>query len=167
MPTLIVTPSGTTSNAYITEAEGDTYHEGRLNNSEWTAGTQANKEASIIWATRVLDSMFEWKGSTSDSEQALDWPRIGVYNKKNQYLDSEAIPREVKDATAELAFQLIKQDRLVIDEPDSSGVKSFSLGSIKFAFDPKDRADLIPSWVQTLLAPLSTSTGSTVSLRRG
>ena len=167
MPTLIITPSGETSNAYITEAEGDTYHEGRLNNSEWTAGTQATKEASIIWATRVLDSMFEWKGSISDNDQALDWPRIGVYNKKNQYLDSEAIPKEVKDATAELAFQLIKQDRLILDEPDNAGVKAFSLGSIKFAFDAQDRADLIPSWVQTLLAPLSTNSSSVVSLRRG
>lgn len=167
MPTLIVTPSGETSNAYITEAEGDAYHTGRLNNTEWTAGIQATKESSIIWATRILDSMFEWKGSISDIDQALDWPRMGVYNKKKLYLDSEAIPKEVKDATAELAFLLIKQDRLLLSEPDSTGVKSFSLGSIKFAFDSKDRADLIPTWVQTLLAPLSTNTGATVKLRRG
>lgn len=96
-----------TAEAYCSVADADTYHINRAN-ALWT-GTDAAKEAALRKATEYLDGTFKmrWKGCRVLSTQALDWPRIGVYNESGFYIPSESLPTSLVHATAELALRAL------------------------------------------------------------
>lgn len=105
------TVGGAASNSFSTLAESETYMESRLNGATWTAATTDNKNRALVEATRLL-SIKQWRGERASSTQALAWPRFNAPDPDNPngwYYESDVIPQRVKDATAELAFQFIKQ----------------------------------------------------------
>src|SRR5258708_19869675 len=63
------------ANSYVDANDGDAYHEGHLYVSAWTAATTANKEAALVFATRLIDAEFQFNCWRSNDEQALQWPR--------------------------------------------------------------------------------------------
>ena len=81
--TLDTTIGGASSNAYCTLAEAETYMEARLHKADWTAAADATKNSAIVWATRLLDEGLEWDGTVYSEEQALRWPRTGVYTRES------------------------------------------------------------------------------------
>ena len=56
---LDATVGGSSANSYCTRAEGDTYHEAHLYATAWTGATSGNKDAALVWATRMLDEQIE------------------------------------------------------------------------------------------------------------
>src|ERR1041384_2880584 len=63
------------ANAYANAADGDAYHDGHLYASAWTAATLANKEAALVFATRLIDVEYQFNGNRLKPTQALRWPR--------------------------------------------------------------------------------------------
>ena len=97
--TLVATAGGLTSNTYCTQAEALTYHEAHLYASTWTGATSANKDKALAMATRLLDEQINWYGWKSSNNQALAWPRTGIYDKEGVSLASNTIPTFLKNAT--------------------------------------------------------------------
>lgn len=155
---LDATAGGAFSNSYATLAEGNAYHASRLNSTAWTNATSANRTVALVMATRLLDSMYEWAGYPSfflTQSQALCWPRYPVEDKSRiRYVDSSLIPVELRDATAELARQLLISDRTIEGDVDAQGIKSLKAGSVAIEFKgtpnikpiPDAVINMIPSW---------------------
>ena len=151
------------ANTYALVADGDAYHEGHLYASAWTAAVTGDKEKSLVMATRLIDAEFQFNGSRRLNTQALQWPRRecpdpdsesgvlpGLLLTRGSFLDETKVPPVVVRATAELARELLKQDRT--DDPDGEGLKSLRLdGALQIQFDPKTRQPLVPQLVQILL----------------
>lgn len=149
---LDATVGGTASNSYSTAAQGDIYHESRLFSTDWSGATLANQEAALAWATRMLDYNFEWTGSKYTIEQALRWPRFGALDRDGQLFDSNVIPIEVKNATAELARLLLSEDRGL--DAGTKGIKRLKVDVIELEFDKLDRSISIPDEVFQMLSHL-------------
>lgn len=142
-PTIDATVGGASANSYLTEAEADTYHEERLYNSRWVESDQDDKVRALVWATRLLDQ-FHWKGNpTSSGTQALKFPRTGIVDWDDEDVASNAIPNGIKWATAELAFQLIKDAELT--EGSADDLRSVSIGGIQVGMNASVLRGVAPS----------------------
>ena len=149
-----------TANAYATVANGDTYHAGHLYGSTWQQQPDAQKEKALIFATRLLDENYRWNGTKATDAQALQWPRAGTLDRGGYAIDSNEIPTDLKNATAELARLLLAND--LTADPDTLGFREIQAGSLRMVVDKADSKDIIPKAVVRMLAPLGTVVGSGV-----
>lgn len=147
--TLIDTPKLATSNAYCDETDGDTYHEKipSTYTGTWTSATTAIKEAALVWATTLLDDLFEWKGYPTDrgTPQALRWPRTGVVNRDGITVNADTIPAFLREACAEWARHLI--DANLTAQKDGEGLVEGQIGGLAAIFDKNDPRPTIPDSV--------------------
>jgi hypothetical protein len=139
---LIATPKATNANTYSTLAEAETYHEARLHNSDWNDASTGTKNSALVWATRLLDELIEWDGFQVDSDQALRFPRSGIFDYDGNYFDPDLIPTWLKNATAEFAMSLIANDR--VKESDLKGFSSVKVASIRLNADKYDNPAFVP-----------------------
>lgn len=105
------TLGGSAATSYVDTAYADAYFLGGIYENEWAVLSTAEKEAALMAATSVMETL-RWNGtrcspSTDDNTlpQQLSWPRSGVT------CDGIAaactfIPREVRDSSCRLALQL-------------------------------------------------------------
>lgn len=99
---LVATPGAADADSYVTLAEFDAY----AVLLGWTVtATDAVKEAALRRGRVYLDSRYNWKGARATGDQALQWPRSGVYDMDGYHVDEDAIPQPIKDAQCELAYQ--------------------------------------------------------------
>ncbi len=152
MPTVIATPGAANANSYTTRAEATTYHASHLYASVWEDAEDDQKDIALIWATRILDEEMDWVGSKVSAEQALRWPRSDVEDRDGYILSSTTIPAFLKNATAELARQLLSSDRFATRDEAASGIQSVSAGSVSVTFDKHDRITLFPESVKSMLS---------------
>lgn len=181
MPTVKATPGASDANSYLTRIEGDTYYENRLFSTIWTGATADTKDAALIMATRTLEMMLSpykyfvpattglnareahwitrptWTGEIASDTQALAWPRIGMFDRNGNEIDELTIPQDLKNATAELAGQLIRADRTLDNDVSVQGIVGIKAGPVELKF--KDGAPvtkvlpdnvlfmLVPSWL--------------------
>lgn len=145
---LDATPGGPASNSYATVAEADAYHATHLYASAWTAASTSNKEAALIWATRLLDEQVDWAGGQASTTQALRWPRLGVYDYDGNEFPSNAIPAWLQHATAELARMLLGEDRTA---ERVIGLSSVRAGEVSVDFDRHDVKPILPPAVRSLI----------------
>ncbi len=59
------------ANSYANVADGDAYFEGHLYASAWTAATTANKEKALVFATRLIDSQYQFGGIKNELRAIL------------------------------------------------------------------------------------------------
>lgn len=146
------TIGGASSDSYTSVADADSYHDARLGNDEWYDASTSNKERALKMATRELDKE-NWKGEIVDTTtpQALRSPRSEVKDLDDQTISSTIIPVFLKNATAELAWELIKSDRTV--DSDTAGIKEVVAGSVEVVFDKYDRTSVIPFAVINMVSP--------------
>ncbi len=169
MPLILIAETGAGiagANSYATVAEADSYHEGRLHASAWTAAIQATKEAALVMATRFLDGNVEWLGRRIDIDQALAWPRQGAIW-DGHAVPCDLLPRPVKNAASELARLLIGAD-LQADQ-DADNISSLNLGQSALVVEFKDssRTRRIPLVIGELLQGLgATRSGTGINTRR-
>ncbi len=144
-----------TANSYVSRADADIYHEGRLNNTDWTGASDAQKEIALVYATTLLDAGYLWKGFKSGFDQRLEWPRSNVIDDNGFILEHDAIPLQLNRATAELAYSLLKSDREAeTSNPGSAGIEKLKIGPIELQFDSETILERIPSNVTILLKGL-------------
>jgi len=132
--TIVATAGASNANSYVTEAELTTYIENRLHNSSTvSAATSDTNKKALVLATRLLDELIDWDGDPSDADdQALQWPRYGLYDDKGNVLDEDTIPQRIKNATMEFACYLIDGDRTA--ENATEGIKGLKAGSVELEF---------------------------------
>lgn len=161
------TVGGANANSFVTVARAVEIHEGRYHNSDFFALTVDTQEVLLVQATTILDRQ-QWAGRKATSAQRLSWPRAYVPDPDSPsdastiYLDDSTIPRFLEEATAELAFVLLPEDRLL--ESDSAGMKSIKVGSVALDFDRMDRPGILTPYVRRLIAPYLRA-GGTMLLR--
>lgn len=153
--TLIATPGATNANTYATKAQASAvggYLESRLFNTDWTSATVANRNVSLVQATRLLDDWFNWNGEIADDDQALRWPRYSVEDCDGVDIDSDIIPQFLIDATAELALHLL-QGSDVLGAPDTLGFSRLKVDVLELEVDKSDRDSetVIPDSVMSML----------------
>jgi hypothetical protein len=168
--TLVATAAASNANSYATAAEGDTYHESHYYADMWTDAGTSDKEKALVMATRLLDQWYEWFGSTYSTTQALLWPRSGVPGPNGFTFTANTIPAPLRDATCELARQLMAENRTADSDLSSQGVKSITAGSVALTFSGSAVTKPIPDAVASFLIYLGTkrsSGGGTVDLYRG
>ena len=109
----------------------------------------------------MSDESYFWKGRKAHQFQPLDWPRWEIYDADGYWEPVGTIPQEIRWAQAELAYWLQQSNRLVSDEPDSIGLKSLKVGTIALVFDNTEYKEVVPSFVDKLVADyiLATRTG--------
>lgn len=112
--TVIATPKGATSNSYVTLAESDTYFEGRLNATNWSDATDDNKNRAIVMATGRLEQE-DYFAFVTDINQALKWPRGGLTDEDGRLIDDDTVPKRIKEASQELALELLGGGVKLID----------------------------------------------------
>lgn len=145
---LDATVGGADSNSYSTKTEADDYMATRIHASAWSSATAADKEAVLIWATRLLDQL-SWQGAKAATTQALRWPRSGVIDRDGYSVEDGAIPQDLKEACAEYALHLLSTD--LTASPDTAGFSKIKVGSIELEVDSFDREDGVPDSVLSLI----------------
>ena len=154
------TAGAATANSYASVAEADAYLAVRGDTSTWTALTPGEKESKLQWSAIYIDTL-TFKGTRSTSTQALQWPRIGVWDRDGFEVDG--IPQALKNAQAEMAFQLIANDWTQGLGPVSN--ETLSVGSISLG---RETHRAFPAPVLALLRPfLASIPGASGRLVRG
>jgi len=169
MPLVLVKETGAglaNANAYANAADGDSFHLGHLYATDWTGASTATKEAALVMATRVIDSLYAFKGYRANDGQALQWPRVYARDPDRlespipvrllvagDFFDELSIPKLLSDATCETARALIIADRT--GDPDGEGLNQFALtGVLAIQFNVKDRRPMVPHLALAMLSKL-------------
>ncbi len=94
--------SGVTgADSYITVDEARTF---ALNRGVTLSSTDSEVEVLIYKSMDYLESFRgDFKGWKTDDDQALQWPRTGVYI-DNNYIDNDEIPNDLKNALCQLVM---------------------------------------------------------------
>lgn len=151
------------ANAYANAADGDAYHEGHLYASAWTAATLTNKEAALVFATRLIDAQYQFGGSRASESQALQWPRVNCPDPDkaatrvlvslwlaDAFVASSVVPKAVAAATCEMARELLIADRTAA--PSGEGLKYQNVGPNQTGYDKSDTRPIISHVAQAMLA---------------
>lgn len=172
--TIVATPGAANANSYLTLAEAVAYFEGRATAQEWEDAD--SQEALLVMATRVLDAVLSpgrqlilgddcecsyyrirphWTGAPATEAQALAWPRTGMYNRNGFAIASTVVPQDLKNAVAELAYQLAREDRTLDNDVAVKGIRSVQAGSVSVSFKDGmiDDVRMLPQAVLYLLVP--------------
>ena len=135
--------------------------------------TANDKERSLIWATRLLDNLFVWKGTKRTEEQSLRWPRSGVLDPDGYEYDYDTVPTILEESTAEYALELLASDRFKTPDLLGKGIERAKVGSVEITVDSSTGQEpAVPDGILALLSPLghleAEAQGSTtvVPLRR-
>ncbi|MEQ8767205.1 MAG: hypothetical protein RL885_25060 [Planctomycetota bacterium] len=174
---IVTTPGSTSANSYIDEQTATLLlTRERLNVAAWHALSFDQRESALIWATTLLDQYFDWQGYRADQTQALRFPRNGAYDLDDWVLDETNIPDVLQRATAELAFELARKDRLKEPSLFGVGLSEAKVGPLAVKVDEKTGRlpQLIPDYIVTMLRSIGSLTGlahvgsgRSVRLRRG
>lgn len=143
------TAGGVSANSYVTLADAEVYYESRLHSDEWDDVADSVKNEGLAMATMLFDSELLWVGSPASTTQALRWPRTSVTDPEGVAVSSSTIPTFLANATAEFALWLIQDDRL--KESDTQGFTQIKVGSIFATINARDRRDLMPPIVKSMV----------------
>lgn len=176
--TVIATPGAANANSYATVAEATEYFGLRIPLTPPWDPTDDVAGRALITATRVLDTLAvarkrlvrpdtsrrtngefyymvgrKWMGLPTTTIQVLAWPRIGMKDRNGNDIPSNVIPKELKEATAELAGQLEQGDRTLDNAVLTQGIRSVSASGVSVNF--KDDIDqyVISDMTMNLMPP--------------
>lgn len=153
--------------SYASVSDADTYWLNRPVSAlaaPWAAATTGNKEASLRTATAYLDASYAFKGTIATDEQALQWPRVEVYNSRATEL-TDVVPTKVIQATIELAARALSGD-LLPDTTRGGQVKCERVDKIEVEYMDGAPAGTQYPFISGLLTGLTTGGNGVVSLGR-
>jgi len=149
---LDATVAGTSSNAYATYASVTEILLMDIHKKDnWSSLSTSDAEASIIMATSLLDTQIDWVGTKDSEEQALRWPRDGVYNIDGESINDDIIPEFLRLGISFYGYFLSQSDRTA--DSDTAGFKKLKAGSLFMEVDKYDRRPTMPSIVWDILKP--------------
>ena len=147
------------ANAYADVADGDSYHDGHLYATAWTAATSGQKSAALVMATRLIDSQYQFGGVKANESQALQWPREECHDPdadgwNGGTVADSVVPKAVMDATCEMARELLIADRTAA--PPGEGLKYENISANQVGYDKSDTRPVISHVAQAMLAKFGT-----------
>jgi hypothetical protein len=163
-------PKSPTANSYCTVEQADDFLlSQRAYADAWSALGATQKQAFLMWATFLLDSVMVWAGVPRTLSQRLRWPRVGADRPDNngQY-DYETVPDVVARGTAEFALALARRDRTAEPEVLGLGLGQIGVGRTRLVVDKTQVLGLIPENVMAVLSPVGwpdTNGGSSGAVR--
>jgi hypothetical protein len=104
--------------SYLSVADANSYLAAR-GYTLWATISDVEKESCLIRATDFMES-YSWKGNRVTTTQALDWPRDNV-TAYGLLTPSNIVPKNIKDACAELAFRAASGPLSPDVKPDETG----------------------------------------------
>ena len=150
--TLDATVGGTSSNSYCTYASAsDILLMDIFKTATWASLSTSNAEASLIYATMLLDAGIQWNGTKETDAQSLRWPRTGAVDVDGYSIDDDTIPIWLQEGTSFYAYFLSQSDRT--EDSDTFGFKSIKVGSLAMVIDKYDRLPTIPTVVWSIVKP--------------
>jgi hypothetical protein len=165
---LDATAGSATANCYLTRKEADGWMARRLHTAAWDDAEGSDKDKALMWATRLIDR-YQWMGVKATGTQALHWPRRYVtdadpaqsewwrdYDTSSWYyafaeLSPATIPIFLQEATAELAFFLLQEDRT--EDPSGIEFKRLEVGSLVLEPNSVNTKKVIPKSVMDIIRP--------------
>ena len=156
------TIAGGSANSYLDVSRATVIlTESRLYATAWDAAPNGNadREAALRWATKLIDTYYEFEGQrvkVGIAAQALSWPRWNAFDVDETELSSGEIPYRIEWATAELALELLTKDRSAEPGLLGLGFREAKIGSIAVKVDPNEVPDLIPDSINAILSPIGT-----------
>jgi hypothetical protein len=162
------------ANSYADVADGNSYHDGHLYASAWTAATDAQKAVALVMASRLIDAEFQFNGTRTNAVQGLQWPRARCPEPDaihvplqvllpipSDFVRFDSVPKAVVQATCEMARELLIADRTVA--PVGEGLKYYNAGGVQTGYDKTDRRQVLSQVAQVMLAKY----GSQISAKSG
>lgn len=170
--TIVATPGAANANSFLTEVEATPYFNARLPLvPPWEDADDPT--AALVMATRILSALAQphrflissssppyyyrtrrqWTGLPASATQSLAWPRVGMYDANGNAIASTVVPQALKDATAELAGQLIIADTTLDNATSVAGITSVKAGSVAVTFKDMIEAKVLPDAVWNLMPP--------------
>ncbi|MEX2444499.1 MAG: DnaT-like ssDNA-binding protein [Alkalispirochaeta sp.] len=118
------------ANTYISLTDADGYH-AEVGNTEWSAATEAEREAALVAATRWIDSRYRtrWIGTRGSRDQALAWPRWNAVDPDGYEIPG--VPQGVAHATAEAALLVVTGEELSAPQERGGRVRREKVGPIE------------------------------------
>lgn len=154
------------ANAYADIAWADGWLLYATDASTWnsSATTDDDKANALVTATRLLDSVCNWKGQKVTASQPLEFPRSGIVDRNGFLIDDDIFPEQVKRATSELANYLINNSGdtgLNKEGEGTENIAEIKVGSIGVKFkDPQQIEETaLPNSVLAWIDELMTLTG--------
>jgi hypothetical protein len=92
-----------------------------------------------------------WTGAIATDTQALAWPRAGMLDRLGRAIPEDEIPNELKEATAELAGQLLAGDRTLDNAAALEGLTEVKAGSVQVKFAEMIEQRVLPGAVVALM----------------
>jgi len=132
---LIVEDGTNVANAesYLSVEDADTYWSNR-NDTVWSGYSTPKKEAALRAATQYIDSTYEFESLILTSTQALKWPRGGFYGVSLFYYEPNTVPKRLKDAVAELAYDYGANGALMQSDDRGNAIKRVKAGSVEVEY---------------------------------
>ena len=150
--TLVATAGASNANTYCTRADATQYDDNHPQSSTtWSGASDDLKDQSLLMATRLMDEHIAWTGAPSDVVQVLNWPRVGMWDRNGNSMDSDSIPNDLRDATAEFARQIIAADRMADDAVSTKGITNLQAGPVSLTFSGRKGAKVVPDAVYYML----------------
>lgn len=151
--------------SYGTVAEGDTYWTtNRFDTTGWTVKGTSEKEKVLREATQYLDANYRWKGTISDTDQVLDWPRVNAVDDEARTIGSSTIPEVLKQALFELA-KLALTGQLVPSPARGGQVKRSKVDVLETEYFSSASAGRTFAFVDSLLGTITTGKRGSGSAR--
>ena len=160
---LDATVGGANANSFVTLAAANTYFETRTHATSWT-GTNEAKEKALITATQRLNQE-TFAGVKASTTQALKWPRYDTADADGYPYASDAIPQALKDATCELALELMATAALA--QSKLTNYARLKIGPLDITPQQPQKSGALPAQVLRLLSGLLMSAPSTIRMVRG
>lgn len=184
MPTLTPAINGSNQidlagNSYVALDEATAYFDNRQDGIRWFDYGPDDQTRALISAAMSLDESRRWIGGLVREDQPLQWPRVairpierrsrklirtgfetligasgGLYDLSNRFWAATTIPKPIKNAQCELAFELLVTGLPLAGKP---GIKSFSQDGVSVTYDKPVGREALPLIVAKLIAPLSLS----------
>lgn len=105
---------------YITVTDADTYFSERINIAPWTDASSSDKLKALQSATMIINDL-KFIGEKLDTNQLNEFPRYG---------QDSGIPTAIKEATCEIALQLLN-DVDIEQEINALGSQGDSYGNLR------------------------------------
>lgn len=129
------TPGGANTTSYLSVERADEIASERLHSSSWSGLSDPQKESALMFASRLFTSRVSvCAGEVTSSDQALTFPRTGLYNRNGTEIDSAIIPIDVEYAVFEWALRLIPSDSSVESDISLQGINKIKAGPVELGF---------------------------------
>jgi hypothetical protein len=152
---LDATPGSPAANTYATLAEARDYYARHLYATNPDQDDDDKLSVALVQATQLIEEGYVWYGRTASLAQRLAWPRyrMEMPNQRGYWLSSTTIPDRLKDATAELARQLLAGDTTAENKVEAQGIESLSVdGAVSIRFTGRGGRKVLPSAVTDKLS---------------